>query len=107
MGKQKRKFSPDFKLKICQDIETGVKTRNEIIQENDLVESVVAKWLTKYRIGGVTAFNHSRNGLSETTLLKKQITELEKLLGRKTMEIEVLKEAHKLADLKKGIHTSL
>jgi transposase len=40
---------------------------------------------------------------SEVKELKKQIRELERLLGRKTMEVEILKEAVRIAREKKLI----
>ena len=40
---------------------------------------------------------------SETRALKKRVRELERLLGKKTMEVEILKEAIEIAREKKLI----
>ena len=40
---------------------------------------------------------------SEARLLEERVRELERLLGRKTMEVEILKEALELARAKKPI----
>ena len=98
----RRKFSNKFKLKICQEIDSGIKSRSEIIREHNIIDSVVAKWLSRFRKEGINAFA-SNSG--EIANLKKRVTELEKILGRKTLEVEVLNEALKLADLKKGGYT--
>lgn len=103
MGKPKRSFSSDFKLKVCQEVASGIKSRADTLRENNLVESVLAKWLAKFKAYGVVAFT---NNTSEMALLKKRITELEKTLGRKTLEVEILQEALKTAALKRGICTT-
>jgi transposase len=41
--------------------------------------------------------------VSESRALKKRVRELERLLGRKTMEVEILKEAIEIAREKKLI----
>jgi len=104
MGKQKRKFDPDFKLKICREIDSGVKTRGDIMREHNLVESVIAKWLAKFKAQGSNAFTTNS---SEIYHLKKHISALEKSLRRKALEVEILQETLKLADLKRGQHTNL
>jgi len=106
MGKSKRKFESDFKLKVCQEITSGIKTRAQAIQEYSLVESVMAKWLYRYRRLGNEAFLDGNN-VNETLTLKKRISELEKSLGRKTLEVEILQEALKLSQVKRGPYTSL
>lgn len=106
MGKSKRKFDPEFKLKVCQEVTSGTKTRACVIQEYSLVESVVAKWLYRYKRLGSEAFLDGRSA-NETLTLKRRICELEKALGRKALEVEILSEALKLAQVKRGPCTNL
>lgn len=42
-------------------------------------------------------------GVGELKALQRQVRELERLLGRKTMEVEILKEALEVAQAKKLI----
>lgn len=106
MGKSKRKFDPDFKLKVCREVELGTKSRVEAIREYSLVESVLAKWLGRYRKFGDGAFLGGTN-ITEVTSLKRRVSDLEKSLGRKTLEVEILQEALKLSQLKRGTCTNL
>lgn len=45
-------------------------------------------------------------GASEVRRLEERVRELERMLGRKTMEVEILKEALDLARTKKAISLS-
>jgi transposase len=55
--------------------------------------------------GGAIAVSRDETvvGTSEVKHLKRQVQELERMLGRKTMENEILKEALDKADQKKRI----
>lgn len=55
--------------------------------------------------GGVSAIQADDQvvGVGELKALQRQVRELERLLGRKTMEVEILKEALELAQAKKLI----
>lgn len=60
--------------------------------------------------GGMTAVSAGESVVSaaEVKTLRKQIRELERMLGRKTMETEILREALEVAQSKKWIsHTPL
>jgi transposase len=63
------------------------------------------KWRKLYREGAFSAIqaNESVVGSSEVKHLKKQVRELQRLLGKKTMEAEILKEAIEIAREKKLI----
>ena len=87
-------------------MELGTKTRAEAVREYNLVESVLAKWLGRYRKFGDGAFLDGVN-ITEVTSLKRKISDLEKSLGRKTLEVEILQEALKLSQTKRGVCTRL
>ncbi len=55
--------------------------------------------------GGVSAIQADDQvvGVGELKALQRQVRELERLLGRKTMEVEILKEALEVAQAKKLI----
>ena len=62
-----------------------------------LVERMGPAWMMKgsVRVGGKVAVQADDQvvSASETRALKKRVRELERLLGKKTMEVEILKEA--------------
>jgi len=59
--------------------------------------------------GGTVAVNSNESvvGASEVRRLEDRVRELERLLGRKTMEVEILRSALEKADSKKRISRRL
>jgi transposase-like protein len=101
MSVTKRKFTRDFKIKVVQEVESGIKTRAQVNREYELSEGLVAKWIYAYRKDPGTAFT-GQSVNNETDRLKAKITRLEWALGRKTMENEILKQTLEGLGVKKG-----
>lgn len=101
MSATKRKFTREFKLQVVQEVESGTKTRAQATREHELSEGIIAKWVTIYRANPVTAFM-GRYMTTEEEKLKAKIKELEWALGRKTMEVETLKQTLEGLSVKKG-----
>lgn len=94
MSVTRRKYTRDFKIQIVQEVEQGLKTRAQVNREYELSEGLVSKWIADYRRNPQTAFTGaSYGGVTEVDKLKAKISQLEWALGRKTMEVELLKEA--------------
>lgn len=102
MSVTKRKFSREFKIKVVQEVESGLKTRAQVNREYELSEGLVAKWIYAYRKNPQTAFTGQQIS-NETEKLKAKIRQLEWALGRKTMENEILKQTIEGLQIKKGI----
>ncbi|TAL40356.1 MAG: transposase [Methylovulum sp.] len=93
MSVSKRKFTRDFKIQVVQEVEQGFKTRAQINREYELSEGLVAKWIAAYKKDPQNAFTGvNTGGNSEVDKLKAKISQLEWALGRKTMEVELLRE---------------
>jgi len=101
MSGTKRKFTREFKLQVVSEVESGTKTRAQATREYELSEGIIAKWVSAYRENPVTAFT-GKYAVSEEEKLKARIKELEWALGRKTMEVETLKETIERLNVKKG-----
>ena len=63
------------------------------------------KWKKQYQEGSLTAVAAGEEVVtaSELTAALKQVRELQRLLGKKTMEVEILKEAVEYAQSRKWI----
>lgn len=90
----KRKFSRDFKVQVCEDVESNLKTQAQTIREYSLAPSVLSGWLAAYRKDPVGCFSGSEKHKVDTQAAK--IKELEAALGRATYELQVAKEANAL-----------
>jgi transposase-like protein len=94
MGEHRRKadgrrvFSTEFKRTTVQRILTGEKTLAELSRELDISPSVIRNWKRFAEAGATTAVQASEDVV--------KIRELERALGRKTMEVEILRAAQEV-----------
>ena len=85
----RRTFSPEFKLEVVLESLSGVKSNAQVCREHRLAPTVVSAWKERFaeRAPGIFATQQS----ASTEQLR--IAQLERLLGRLTLELEVAKEA--------------
>lgn len=93
MGKR-RTFTPDFKLEAVLDMMRGEKTIAQICRERDITESLLYKWRDAFFERAPAIFTDQRSNSSDPQA--ERVAELERMVGRLTMEIEVLKKARSL-----------
>ena len=86
---KRRRFTPEFKARVVLEELTGVKSKAEICREYQLRPQVFSRWREEFleRAPEIFATKPSRGDEQE------RIAELERVLGRKTMELEVAKKA--------------
>ena len=109
MGEHRRKadgrrvFSTEFKRETVQRIVTGEKTAVELSRELDIAPSVIRNWKRFAEAGATTAVQASEDVVPASQLREAyaKIRELERALGRKTMEVEILRVAQE--DVKKPV----
>jgi len=93
MGKR-RTFTPDFKLEAVLDTMWGEKTVAQICRERDLPESLLYKWRDAFFERAPAIFADQRSSGNDPHA--ERIAELERMVGKLTMEIDVLKKARSL-----------
>jgi transposase len=112
--RQNRHFSESFKVKKVQEIERGITRISEICKEYEVSDTSVRKWILKYSTMKKKAERlivESQSDTQKILDLKKQIAELERLLGQKQIQlefkdtmIEIAEEMYKI-DIKKKLGT--
>ena len=104
----RRIFSAEFKRGVVQQILKGEKTLAELSRELDIGPANIRNWVRRYESGAATAVKSNEEVVPASELLAAQarIGELERALGRKTMEVEILRAAQevlkKSPSLRKG-----
>ena len=85
-----RKFTAQQKTEIVFALLRGSKTIFELCREHDIADSLLRKWREQFLAAGAERLQ----GKTERTEseLRRQITRLERALGRKTMEAEIAGE---------------
>jgi len=104
MGEHRRKadgrrvFSVEFKRSAVQRILSGEKTLAELSRELDISPSVIRNW-KRFAEGGATTAVQANEDVVPASQLREaygRIRELERALGRKTMEVEILRAAQEV-----------
>jgi transposase-like protein len=94
MASRRRKFTPQFKARVVLEVLTGAKRPAQACREYGISESVLSRWRKTFLEGASQAFvqGEAHNRCEE------RIAELERLVGRLTMELEIAKKASLLLD---------
>jgi len=104
MGEHRRKadgrrvFTTEFERATVQRIVAGEKTVAELSRELDIAPSVIHNWKRFAEAGATTAVQASEDVVPVSQLREAyaKIRELERALGRKTMEVEILRAAQEV-----------
>ena len=85
-------------------MEPGI-TVSHVARLHGIQSSLLFKWKKQYLEGNLTAVAAEEDAIpvSDLAAAIKQIKELQCLLGKKTMEVEILKEAVEYGQLRKWI----
>jgi transposase len=86
-----RKFNNEFKKQMVEQMLSGEVNAVELCRQHNLTRSMLYLWKTQYEKGSLE--NSSRASKSEQV----KIQELERMVGRLTMDNELLKKALALA----------
>lgn len=102
-GGRRRLWSYDEKLRIVEESLAPGETVSRVARRNGVKPSLLYRWRRLLSEGGAVAVNSNEEVVarSEVIRLKQRIAELERALGRKTLETEILQAALEKADQKK------
>jgi transposase len=102
---RRRYWSTEQKLRIIEESFEPGETVSSVARRNGVAANLLYRWRRLMSEGGVTAVGSDEPvvGNSEVRKLEERVRDLERLLGRKTMENEILREALAKANSKKPI----
>jgi transposase len=100
---RRRHWSTEQKLRIIEESFEPGETVSSVARRNGVAPNLLFRWRRLLNEGGVTAVGSDEAvvGSSQVRRLEERVRELERLLGRKTMENEILREALAKAQAKK------
>src|SRR6476659_9739958 len=100
---RRRRFTTEQKLLVVNETLQPGMSISYVARRHGLSPSLVFRWRRLMSEGGKEAVRVDEGvvPVSETRRLEERVRELERLLGRKTMEVEILKVALDLARAKK------
>jgi len=92
MVRERRSFSNDFKKQVVESILSGSTTQAELAREHKISPILISRWKKDYKAGKFFE-NVSSQDMAR---LELRIRDLERLVGRLTLENEMLKRARDL-----------
>jgi transposase len=87
--RQRRSFSAEFKARVVLDVLTGQKTVAQVCREQQLKPELLSRWKAEF----VTHARSVFSGDERDHQAERRIAELERLVGRLSLELEVAKKA--------------
>ena len=94
-GGRRRRWSADEKLRIVEETLDGTESISAVARRNGVAPTLLYRWRKLMLEGGSVAVTGDDDVTSNKKVrqLEERIRELERQLGRKTMEVEILREA--------------
>ena len=86
MGKKGKRYSPRFQFQVVLEVLKGDRDAVEIARAHGLHPTTVARWKREFLENGAEVFGKN----STVAQYEKKIKEMERLLGRKEVEIALL-----------------
>lgn len=95
-----RSFTPEFKAQVVLEVLTGVRSASEACQHYQLKPDLISRWKAQFLEEAATIFAKE----SQSDPAAARVADLERLVGRLTLELEVAKKASSIlqSHLNKG-----
>jgi transposase len=84
-----RKFSPELKARVVLELISGATSLAEACRQYNLKPQAVSRWKTEFLEKAPQLFQAREQSSQEQT----RIAELERMIGRLTLELEIAKKA--------------
>jgi transposase len=106
---RRRRFSAEEKRAFLEEAERPGNSISSVARRHGLSPSLLFRWRRLADEGSMSSLGADENVVAESEVkqLKARVRELERLLGKKTLENEILKDAIEIAREKKLISRSL
>lgn len=100
---RRRRWTPEGKRAMVEEAESPGMSVSAVARKYGIHPNQLFRWRRLMHEGALSAVKAGEQVVpaSEVKVLKSKVRELERLLGRKTMEVEILKEAIEIAREKK------
>lgn len=89
---QRRRFTAEFKAQVVLDVLSGSRSAADVCREHQLNPQLLARWKTEFLERAPLLFEQDELHSHE----QEHIAELERAVGRLTMQLEIAKKASTL-----------
>ena len=98
---RRRRWTTEQKLRIIEASYEPGESVSSVARRHGVAPNLLYRWRRLMAQGGAAAVGSENGRQLRDSPLEERVRELERLLGRKTMEVEILKEALAKAQAKK------
>ena len=95
---KRRKFTPQFKSQVVLQLLSGERSMAELCREHQLTSQMIGTWKQQFLAAATQAFESTATNNAE----QERMAELERMVGKLTMELEIAKKASSLLDGLRG-----
>ncbi len=88
MPRTRRVFAPEVKARIVSDLLTGAASQAELARKYNVKPDLIAQW----KHGALDRLAELFTGDERANQLDARIADLEQLVGRQALELEILKK---------------
>ena len=90
--RKRRTFTPEFKSQVVLQLLSGEKSMAELCRKHELSSPMIGNWKQQFLAAAPQVFEKG----GDTSTKQEHIAELERMIGRLTMELEIAKKASSL-----------
>ena len=94
----RRTFTPEFKAQVVLELVSGAKTSAELCRLHQLSPSLLAGWQEAFVTRAAAIFQAEEHRSADAA----RVAELERLVGRQALDLEILKKASSLLPASRG-----
>jgi transposase-like protein len=105
MARQKRRtFNAEFKFETVLEALKGEKSAAQICREREINDNLLSRWKQEFLQQGAEVFRRGEQSNAATEELSARIAQLERMVGKLTMQLEISKKASAIweSDLRKN-----
>jgi transposase len=95
---KRRKFTPQFKSQVVLQLLLGERSMAELCREHQLTSQMIGTWKQQFLAAATQGFESESSINAE----QERIAELERMVGKLTMELAIAKKASSLPDGMQG-----
>ncbi len=92
--RSRRTFKAEFKSQVVLQVLSGEKTAAQVCREHGLTAQTVGDWKSQFLAAAPQAFGKDAASSAE----QERIAELEQMVGKLTMQLEIAKKLSRLLD---------
>jgi transposase len=85
---KRRSFTPEFKAQVVLEVISGSQSAAEVCRRYSLTPPLLSRWKGEFMENAARVFQSDEQRSQE----QARIAELERLVGRQTLELEILKK---------------